>query len=221
MPGICGFYSCLPRSNAQAITQNMLVQFRGTEDPITHQHVDEHGHFGLAQASGRSYPRVSQSASLYDRQLKAVMQGELEQFDQLFYALRAQSRIYLDDHAAIMLACYANKGLEGLCDLRGRFTAAILDLSEQSITVVNAEANTQPIYYAYTSNCFSFSSSLTSLLTNATVTVEIDSNCQHLERHAHIGGIKTLLPGSSVVFDSRQNHVDVNEWRSAQSAYQI
>jgi asparagine synthase (glutamine-hydrolysing) len=223
MPGICGFFETSPQPDSATLAAQMLAKLRQPACPIANERVDPAGRFALGRASLGALPMSPQPVLCREGRLRAVMDGELYDMDKLCSDLRLQGhRIYLDDHAAVLLTHYVAGGIDAISMLEGSFAAAIINAAEQTLSIISDRFGTRPLYYAHTHHRFAFASSISSLLVDPEITREFDwqglsqffTFGHYFNDNTSLAAVKVLPAGAVLTFDAKQNQVLIRRYWS-------
>ncbi|MEX2317848.1 MAG: asparagine synthase-related protein [Pirellulales bacterium] len=226
MPGICGFYNVSSDPRASRLLEHMVDRLGLQFCRPSNQLVDRSGHFGLAQASLGISPTAPQPARLPDDVRVAVFDGEIFDSGALCATLRSQGiAVRADDSATLLLRLVAQRGAEAVASLDGLFAAAIVDPSEQTLTLISDRFGTRPIYYVHTSGRFIFASNIWSLLADADVSrapnwegvAQFFSFGHYFHDDTSLEAVKILPAAAVLVFDAPRNSFEIRRyWHGAQ-----
>jgi asparagine synthase (glutamine-hydrolysing) len=199
----------------------MLAKLGAGNDRIVSRRVDPANRFAVGSASLGVLSTAAQPPALQEARLLAVMDGELYDMESLCAGLRARGyAAATDDYAAALLATYADGGIDAVATLEGSFAAAVLNVDEQTLTLISDCFGTRPIYYARSRERFAFASRIASLL--ADDTVPRDLNWQGVSQFFTFGhyfnddtslsAVKILPAGAALTFDARRNTISVHRY---------
>jgi asparagine synthase (glutamine-hydrolysing) len=192
----------------------MVSELRDPACRIVSERTDRQGRFGLCRVSEGLLPTSPQPVVL--GYLQAVMDGVLYDIDRLCGQMRAVGhRFMTDDHASVLLANYAVGGLDSLAKIEGSYSAAIVDLTRQSVTLIADRDGTHPLYYLHTRARFAFASSVGSLLVEVDASSEIarrtlQGNLTKEPRRCEpqsVGVIKLMPEASAAVFVAASDEI--------------
>ena len=155
----------------------------------------------------------------------AVADGELYDTESVCSKLRLRGHaVESGDYAAMLMAEYADGGMDAVNSLEGSFAAAIIDAADQTVTLITDRFGTRPLYYAHTANRFSFASRISSLLADPEIPRELNwAGVSQFFTFGHyfcddtsLSAVKVVPAGSVLIFDRRTNTVTVRRyWESA------
>lgn len=223
MPGICGYLNSSPQPESAGLAEQMLARLRSHACPVVGTHVDAHGRFALGRVSLGVPPISPQPASSADGRWLAVFDGELYDTDKLCSELQRQGLpVNKDDHAATFLATFASGGPQTVAALEGSFAAAIVDVREQTLSLISDRFGTRPIYYAQTPNRFLSASSIACLLADPEISRDFDwqglsqffTFGHYFNQNTSLSAVKLLPAAAILVFDARANKVSITRYWS-------
>jgi asparagine synthetase B (glutamine-hydrolysing) len=218
MPGICGFFNKFSNPDATSLTERMVSELRAPACRIVSARTDRQGRFGLGRVSPGHVPTSPQPVILGKGCLHAVMDGVLVDMDRLCGEMRSIGyRFTNDDYASVLLAHYAYGGIGSLDVIEGVYSAAIIDLSNRTVTLITDRSGTQPLYYLNTEKRFAFASSVSSLIVESDSSLEIAPSSmpqdgitsQHGNGKSAFGVIRQLPAASALVFDAGADRISI------------
>jgi asparagine synthase (glutamine-hydrolysing) len=223
MPGICGYLNFAPQPESAGLADRMLSRLGSRAYPIVGRHVDAQGRFALGRVSLGVLPTAPQPAASADGRWQAALDGELYDTDKLCSELQRQGLpAKKEDHAATFLATIATNGFSAVAALEGSFAAAIVDVREQTVSIISDRFGTRPIYYARTPNRFLFGSSIACLLADPEISRDFDwqgisqffTFGHYFNDNTSLSAVK-LLPSAAILeFDARANKLTLQRYWS-------
>ncbi len=185
MCGIAGVLSQSQiRSDAAAIALNQL-HHRGPD--ASGQWADEHiwiGHTRLAILDLSEAGR--QPMSDHSDRYRITFNGEIYNYLELRAELLTEGYTFTSNtDTEVLLAAYAQWGVDCLKKLRGMFAFAIWDRDAKTLFLVRDRTGEKPLYYSVNQERFCFSSELKALLMLLPHTPELDPIAIDLYLHYH------------------------------------
>jgi asparagine synthase (glutamine-hydrolysing) len=160
---MCGIAGMLNRDGQSASP----VILKAMTDMIAHRGPDGEGHFCDGPA-GLGHRRLAiidltdaarQPMATKDGRFVLTYNGEIYNFQQLRLALSARGhRFHSTGDSEVLLAAFAEWGVETLPKLNGMFAFAIWDTVERTLTIARDRFGVKPVYYAEFGGCLLFAS---------------------------------------------------------------
>lgn len=145
------------------------VVVRGMTDLIAHRGPDGQGVF-CDGPLGLGHRRLSvidltdaanQPMTTADGRYVVSYNGEIYNFLELKAQLRARGHVFQSEgDCEVLLAAFAQWGVDALLRLNGMFAFAVYDLKEQVLTLARDRFGVKPIYYCQTGSAFLFASEI-------------------------------------------------------------
>lgn len=211
MAGICGFWKT-DFDGTETLLDGMLDNLRTAADTIKFRHSDRSGRFAVGGTSLGVLSKAAQPAVLRDGTLLAVVDGELHGMEAWRAKLHSRGyEIAIDDFAMVILALYAEGGAAAIADLEGSFAAAIVDTSNETITLISDGFGSRPIYFAQDGAEFVFASRISALLADRDVRHDLDwrgisqffTFGHYLNNDTSLAAVKVVPAGAALTFHSR------------------
>jgi asparagine synthase (glutamine-hydrolysing) len=196
----------------------MLVRLDCSAPQIVSRYVDPAGRYALGRSSLGILSKSQQPAVARDGQLLVILDGELYDLDLLRADLRKHSyEVDEDDYAGALLATYAEGGFEAIAKLEGSFAAAVLNVGDETLTLISDGFGTRPLYYALANERFDFGSQIAAVLADASVSHDLDwqglsqffTFGHYFHDNTSLSAVKILPAGASLTFDARSKTVNV------------
>ncbi|HEV8367717.1 MAG TPA: asparagine synthase (glutamine-hydrolyzing) [Pyrinomonadaceae bacterium] len=229
MCGIAGIVSLEPTKYIGSMLQS--IEHRGrddqgewTSDPIDDQNVRvSFGHRRLSiidTTSGGHEPMFS-----HDGRYVLTFNGEIYNYRELREQLQGLNyRFRTESDAEVLLASFAQWGIDALTRLNGMFAFAIWDKQERTLTLARDHVGIKPLYYAHipptgqTPGGFVFASEIKAILKTGMIRPAIDPEALHQfltflwspDPNTLFAGIKTVPPGHILQF--RENEIKLTQW---------
>lgn len=156
-------------------------------------------------------------------QLHVTFNGEIYNYQELRYELKSLgARFTGNSDTEVLLAAYAQWGIDCLSRLNGMFAFALHDARTNRVYLVRDRAGEKPLYYYHAQHRFHFASEIKALLDSGTIPSELDEEA--LNCYLAIGyppGQATLIhkvfrvrPGHYLMYDlSTDEVVDHSYWQ--------
>ena len=229
MCGIAGIVSLEPTKYIGPMLQS--IEHRGrddqgewTSDPIDDQNVRvSFGHRRLSiidTSSGGHQPMFS-----HDGRYVLTFNGEIYNYRELRDQLQGRNhRFRTESDAEVLLASFAQWGIDALTRLNGMFAFAIWDKQQRTLTLSRDHVGIKPLYYAHipssgqTPGAFIFASEIKAILKTGLIRPAIDPEALHQfltflwspDPNTLFAGIKTVPPGHILQF--RENEIKLTPW---------
>lgn len=233
MPGLCGYYSLTPTTEAPLPFGEMLSAL-DTAAPRSKRRiefVDPARRFALGTTSLGVFSQRVEPAFHRAGEVVCIMDGELYETDALAAKLLAAGhRVDPDDHPALMLTLVATNGIESLAAINGSFAAAIVDTRAQRLTLLSDAFGTRPLYYAQLRDRITFASRIAAVLVDEDVSRDLDwqglsqffTFGHYFNDQTSLRDVRILPAGSAFVFESSTNLGRVSEyWSSCRGTRQV
>jgi asparagine synthase (glutamine-hydrolysing) len=158
-----------------------------------------------------------------DGKLAIVFNGEIYNYRELRNELKSNWNFLTDTDTEVLLAAWARWGLKCLDKLIGMFAFCVLDLGQQSLTLVRDPFGIKPLFYSMADRDLKFASEIPALLRlhpNAP-TINLQRAVDYLvwgayddEPETFFDGILQLMPGHCLQVDLAQERVavEVTRW---------
>jgi len=229
MCGIAGIVSLEPTKYIGPMLQS--IEHRGrddqgewTSDPIDDQNVRvSFGHRRLSiidTSSGGRQPMFS-----HDGRYVLTFNGEIYNYRELRDQLQGRNhRFRTESDAEVLLASFAQWGIDAITRLNGMFAFAIWDKQQRTLTLGRDHVGIKPLYYAHipssgqTPGAFIFASEIKAILKTRLIRPAIDPEALHQfltflwspDPNTLFAGIKTVPPGHILQF--RENEIKLTQW---------
>jgi asparagine synthase (glutamine-hydrolysing) len=139
------------------------------------RHVDNSAGIALGRITLGFVNRAKQPACNEDNSLLAIMEGEVYDYAERRRELSAAGHAFLtDSHAELLVHGYESKGKAFFRDLNGTFVAAIWDVRNRRLVLVNDRVGMKPLYYAKLRGRLLFASEIKALLVDQHVSRKPD-----------------------------------------------
>jgi asparagine synthase (glutamine-hydrolysing) len=147
--------------------------------------------------------------------------GEIYNYQSLRRSLEAGGhRFQSETDTEVILALYAEHGIECLKHLRGMFAFVIYDQQQQTIFCARDRMGQKPFKYCFNDEVFMFASELKAILTQPEYKKEVDYRAVHHYLTyqyvpAPLTGFKDiykLLPGHYLLLDINSKKVDIKQY---------
>jgi asparagine synthase (glutamine-hydrolysing) len=162
---MCGIAGMFHRDGRPA----SAVVLRGMTNLIAHRGPDGEGHY-VDGPVGLGHRRLSiidltdaarQPMATGDGRFVLTYNGEIYNFHELKAALSARGHVFRSSgDTAVLLAAFAEWGVECLQRLNGMFAFAIWDTALQTLTIARDRFGVKPVYYAHVDNAVLFASEI-------------------------------------------------------------
>lgn len=183
---MCGIFGCvIDATNADHsfVDQRMAaaradLAHRGPDDSgfeieLTEGGIVALGHTRLAIIDLSSSGRQPMHSA--DGRYSIVFNGEIYNFKELRAELRSLGHLFrTNSDTEVLLACWAQWGEACLHRLIGMFAFAVLDRTEQQLSLVRDAFGIKPLYYREVGGELAFASEISALLRDVEISEEID-----------------------------------------------
>jgi asparagine synthase (glutamine-hydrolysing) len=170
MPGICGIAGQEIREKAADLLAEMVRRMRHHPWYVEDRYLDAKTGVALGRAALGLLDAAAQPAANDDRTLLAVMAGEVYDASAHRRTLEAAGcRFRGDSQAELLLRGYERQGAGFFRDLNGMFAAALWDVQQQRLVLVNDRFGMKPLYYVVLPGQFLFASEIKALLAHSGV----------------------------------------------------
>lgn len=179
---------------------------------LVHRGPDDEG-FYFTQALGLGHRRLSildlserghQPMCTADGRFVIAYNGEVYNYLEIRKDLEADGHVFhTETDTEVILALYAQKGLECLQYLNGMFALAIWDSAARTLLLARDRVGIKPLYYAETADGIVFASEIKALLTSQQVSPRVVT--AHIDTYLNFGyvpgaetlfhGVRKVLPG--------------------------
>lgn len=191
MPGIFGFSKLINDDQAFVLLKGMASAL-APEERFTKEFF-AHAGLGIGRASLGILNPAKQPLWDQSQQVGIVFEGEI--FEPLPQATQLATQSDNQKNAeSLFLHLYLAEGVTFASRINGAFCAAILDLRDQKIVVINDRLGLYPIYYYHRGGEFAFASGVRALLVDPSLPRNIDRIAiQEFLTFDHVLGQRTLL----------------------------
>jgi asparagine synthase (glutamine-hydrolysing) len=223
MPGIFGLVTSGPWPNLAAELAEMAGRLKHHAWYQEDRHVDEAaglalGRIGLGFINGAGQPAANEDGSLL-----AVMAGELFDYPQRRRALAAAGHAFRgDSHAELLLHGYEGEGQKLFEGVGSTFAAALWDVRQGRLTLVNDRFGMKSLYYAHLPGRLLFASELKALLADAELSRRVSARGlaqfftygQLLGEDTLLEAVRLLPAGGWLTYDAAQDRLALDRyWR--------
>jgi asparagine synthase (glutamine-hydrolysing) len=199
MCGIAGIYNF----NSNAPVQPAVVE--QMTRTLSHRGPDAEG-FHFDGPLGFGHRRLSildlsergrQPMFFQNGRYSIVFNGEIYNYVELREELIAKGHTFrTDTDTEVLLALFAEKGIESLSRLNGMFAFAVWDAAQKSLFLVRDRMGIKPLYYANTTQGLVFASEIKALLVSGQVSPEVDARLiDNYFTFGYVVGSDTLFKG--------------------------
>lgn len=165
MPGIFGIVSNEPRLHLATELAEMGQRLKHHAWYKEDHHVDPGNRLALGRVSLGFVNTATQPATNEDGSLLAVLDGEVYDFEeQRRVLLAAGHRFQSDSHAELLLHGYESAGPKFFRGLHGTFAAAVWDVRNRRLLLVNDRFGMKGLYFAQLPGRLLFASEIKALL---------------------------------------------------------
>jgi asparagine synthase (glutamine-hydrolysing) len=165
MPGIFGIVGHAPRTHLAEDAAEMSRRLKHHAWYKENLYVDPGNRLALGRVSLGFVNAAAQPAANEDDSLRAVLEGEVYDYDEQRRTLSAAGHVFHgDSHAELLLHGYESAGAEFFRRLNGVFAAAIWDVRQRRLLLVNDRFGMKPLYYAVLPGRLLFASEIKALL---------------------------------------------------------
>jgi asparagine synthase (glutamine-hydrolysing) len=225
LPGLIGVVERRPDRRAAPAFEVLLRPMRRSERWRSEVLVDAAGRWAI----GRVHLGILQPTDQLsgDGDLKVLFHGELVNEDELRPVADGVAGSRVSGVASLVGALYRRLGCAFAAKLKGAFCAAILDLAERRLVLVNDLVGSYPLYWAGGPERFSFASELRSLLHDPSLGRGLDPRAVAdflafgfvLGEKTLAKGIAMVPAGSTVIYDWSAGSVMVEHYRQIADAF--
>jgi asparagine synthase (glutamine-hydrolysing) len=235
MCGITGIITTYPQEPMAAMLQALEHRGRDDEGVWTSEPIDERGR--RASLGHRRLSIIDTSSAGHQPMLSAdgrfvvTLNGEIYNYRELREQLKSKGHTFQTrSDTEVLLAAWAEWGVECLTQLNGMFAFALWDNRERTLVLVRDRVGIKPLYYAHLNGnagdgpqddargTFIFASEAKAILASGLTKAELDREALHQfltflwtpDPQTLFRGIKTVPPGHVVTL--RDGHVKVEEW---------
>lgn len=177
MCGLVGIFSTTPQSDREWLTP--------ARDTLTHRGPDDAGEWWSNDFRvGLAHRRLSildlsplghQPMHLVERGLSIVFNGEIYNFVDLRRELECLGhRFRSQSDTEVLLAAYAQWGMDCLSRLNGMFAFALYDAPQQKLFLARDRAGEKPLFYRFEHGTLTFASELKALMAYPECPLRID-----------------------------------------------
>ncbi len=221
MCGICGKYVYGP---GKMDNEDVLLKMTKR---LYSRGPDEEGFFrgakvglGVRRLSIRDKKLGKQPIYNENKDICLVYNGEIYNHKELRNYLLKKGHVFLSgSDGEVIPHLYEELGDSFIEKLNGMFALALFDLRNDNLIIARDRAGIKPLYYAQGDDSFVFSSSVSSLLQEKEIPLDMDFqgiNCYFTYNYFPCGyspfeKVKKLLPGSYIVCNS--NGIKVKDYR--------
>lgn len=187
------------------------------------RHVDDEGGVALGRLALGVLNAAPQPASNEDGTSLAVLAGEVFDADRHRRELEgAGHRFRSESHAEVLLHGLEARGPAFLRELGGSFAAAIWDVSNRRLTLVNDRFGIKPIYYARVPGEFHFASEIKALTADDRVgrrddlkgVAQFFTFGQLLNEDTLLDGVRLLPAAGYLTYDARDGRLNLDRYWS-------
>src|SRR5437870_2541598 len=235
MCGIAGIVGTDPDKRIPEMLQSLEHRGRDDEGVWTSGPIDSDGHrvclghrrLAIIDTSGAGHqPMLSANGRFV-----ITLNGEIYNYRELRAQLTAKGHNFrTQTDTEVLLAAWAEWGVDCLPRLNGMFAFAIWDERERALTLVRDRVGIKPLYYAHRradvnegrqdacAPSFVFASEVKAILASGAIEPELDKEALHQfltflwtpDPNTLFQGIKTVPPGH--VLTLRENESSIREW---------
>ena len=203
LAGMYNFRSLAPADRAAVERMTKVLVHRGPDDEgFYFEHAIGLGHrrLSILDLSERGH----QPMRTADGRFVIAYNGEVYNYLEIRKELEADGyRFRTETDTEVILALYAQKGLECLQYLNGMFALAIWDSAERTLFLARDRVGIKPLYYAETADGIVFASEIKALLASKRVSPQVVT--AHIDTYLAFGyvpgaetlfqGVRKVLPG--------------------------
>ncbi len=155
------------------------------------------------------FARSDQPFKLPEYGLTVAFNGEVYNYEEIRLSLQTKHSFQTQSDTEVLLASYAQGGIEGIKDLRGMFSFAIVDERNQETVLVRDPVGKKPLYVGFWSGGAWFGSTLLAMAASAPTKPLINQSAiAHYFKRGFISpatsvleGARPLRPGEVLVLD--------------------
>ncbi|MCI0641948.1 MAG: asparagine synthase-related protein [Gemmataceae bacterium] len=137
---------------------------------VEHRHVGRFHDYALARMSLGFVNKAVQPASNETGALLAVMEGEVYNYEEERRVLKAAGHVFrTDSHAELLLHGFEQEGQAFFRRLHGMFVAAVWDVPNRRLMLINDRFGMKPLYYTELPGRLLFASEIKALLVDPEV----------------------------------------------------
>lgn len=237
MCGIAGIVGSEPTARIGAMLRSIEHRGRDDEGVWTSTPIDEVGR--QVCLGHRRLSIIDTSSAGHQPMLSAdgryviTLNGEIYNYRELRAELQAKNHTFkTQTDTEVLLAAWAQWGVDCLSRLNGMFAFALWDDRERALTLVRDRVGIKPLYYAHIesnatnggrdaggpSGAFVFASEVKGILASGLIKAELDQESLHQfltflwtpDPNTLFRNIKTVPPGH--VLTLRENELSLHEW---------
>jgi asparagine synthase (glutamine-hydrolysing) len=229
MCGIAGLITINPGASIKGMLATIEHRGRDDEGVWISEGIDDEGrcaclgHRRLAIIDPS--PAGHQPMFSEDGRLALTFNGEIYNYRELRAELLAKGRRFrTDTDTEVLLAAFAEWGVDSLSRLNGMFAFAMWDGQRRELTLARDRLGIKPLYYALvpgengTSGSFIFASEIKAILASGLIKSELDTEAlnQYLtflwtpDPHTLFRGVRSVPPAH--VLTLRDDELSVREW---------
>ncbi len=229
MCGIAGIIGSEPERYVSSMLHSIEHRGRDDQGVWTSEAIDESGRRAclgnrrlaiIDTSSAGHQPMVSS-----DGRYVITFNGEIYNYRELREGLKSKGvQFKTDTDTEVLLAAFAEWGVECLPRLNGMFAFAIWDNRNRTLTLARDHVGIKPLYYSYLppknghSGSFIFSSEIKAILAAGLVEHAVDTESLHQfltflwapDPNTLFKGIKTVPPAQVLTF--HEDEIKLNEW---------
>ncbi len=181
MPGICGLLNNTPHLDIAALHGEMVSRLKHYSWYVHHHHIDIAAGIAVGRVSLGFINTAPQPAYNEDKSFLAVMEGEVYDYEEQRRALAAAGHQFQStSHAELLLHGYESAGRSFFRGLHGSFTAALYDLKNRRLILVNDRFGMKPLYYTQAPGRLLFAPSIKALLADPEVSRQRNPRVDHV-----------------------------------------
>ena len=229
MCGIAGIISLNPTEYIAPMLQSIEHRGRDDQGEWTSEPIDDQntrvsfGHRRLSIID--TSPGGHQPMFSHDGRYALTFNGEIYNYRELSHQLQGLNHSFrTESDAEVLLAAFAQWGIEALTRLNGMFAFAIWDKQQRTLTLARDHVGIKPLYYAHipatgqTQGAFVFASEIKAILKTGLIRPAIDPEALHQfltflwspDPSTLFAGIKTVPPGH--VLQCHENEIKLTQW---------
>lgn len=173
MPGLLGIVGEMRTAERARLMRGMATDLKRESWHDVHLYVDDH--VGLGRVSLGVLNPEPQPIWNEDHTLCIVMEGEVYDHDRTSSWLTDQGhRLKVNNAAEFLLHLYEELEEDFVAELNGTFVAAIWDVREDRLLLVNDRLGQRHLFYAQSGDTLLFASSVGAILRTGIVSREVD-----------------------------------------------
>lgn len=214
---MCGIVGILQQDDQEPVTQNELrrmlaaIRHRGPDE--FGLYLDHHVGLGSARLSIIDLSTGQQPISTEDEMQWIVFNGEIFNYLELRQELESLGHHFCtQSDTEVLLHAYEEFGPQCLERLNGQFAFAVWNARDQTLFLARDRLGVRPLFYAMTGNRFVFASEIKAILTQRTISAEIDpavlgevfTYWAPLSPHTIFRGIREVPPGHYLLIQKEE-----------------